>query len=279
MNGIRNLIKEYSDSPELLLWSLRELFQKTILYMIYTSSFRKSYVFQGGTAIRMLYGSPRLSLDLDYTIFDRGIDKLKKDARFLNDKLKKLLAAEKIGVEIHREKISSDNLMYRFFLNFATENIVGRKIKIKNELVLRRKYFEPHEEILEIEYPVKTAVGIQVKNANQILCDKIAALAGGYHRKFVRWRDLFDIYWLVEKNNAKIDYTYIRSEFGSWEESSDDLKGLLTYLKTLKTKPTDEAKEALCKLLPPTLCTEKLLKKYISASIKTLENALKVLEK
>src|SRR3990167_1977552 len=47
---------------------LKEPIQDYILHFVYNSSKYKQFIFTGGTALRKLYGLPRLSEDLDFDL-------------------------------------------------------------------------------------------------------------------------------------------------------------------------------------------------------------------
>ena len=207
--------------------TLREIFQKLILYSIVECGLGKYYVFQGGTALRIVYGSPRISLDMDFTCIDRSIDLLSEDmARFLGI-LTRLLGPDGISVSRAREKIFRSEGFYRCFFVFNTIKFLGRKLRMKIEALIRKYKTEFRREVVEIEYPVRSAVGILVKSPGQILADKVASLAGGFRRGNIRWRDVFDIYWLKERFNGEIDRDYFKQKFGSWMERPEDLVSLL----------------------------------------------------
>jgi len=60
-------------------WILREHLQRLVLYVMARSGLYAKYTLQGGTALRLVYGSPRLSLDLDFT-FEEDINVAVKDS-------------------------------------------------------------------------------------------------------------------------------------------------------------------------------------------------------
>lgn len=250
---------------------VREIFQKLILYALAYSNLDDYYIFQGGTALRIFYNSPRVSLDMDYTLVSRDLNKSIRDFTKVKNVVKKILLSEGIDVEKKSEKIIKD--FYRCFLVFNTMNFLEKKIRVKIE-VIERRYIDISfgRRILDIEYPFKTSVGVLVKTSSQLLVDKISSLAGGVHRNYIRWRDIFDIYWLVAKFNADIDKKYLKQEFGSWVEGVADLESLLKKLS--EEKIYSEMKRELHGILPPSLLHKDLVKKYVSLTSKMI---LKVL--
>jgi len=254
---------------------LRELFQKLFLYSLTVRNIEKYYIFQGGTAVRFIYGSPRFSLDLDFTVINQGFKVLKRNTINLVNYLNKLLIADCISVVKTREKISLKEGFYRFFLVFDTMSLLNRKIKIKLELLLRKYVFQPRRALLEIQYPFKSIFSVLTKTQNQILADKVASLAGGFHRGFIRWRDIFDIYWLVKKHKARLELDYFKKEFGSWIETIEDLQELKNYLHELQRKrKLDQILKEVRLLLPNSLLTSDMILKYVSTTIDVINDAL-----
>jgi predicted nucleotidyltransferase component of viral defense system len=54
--------------------ALREILQEIVLYALYDAGFFHRAVFYGGTALRMLYGLPRFSEDLDFSLLESQAD-------------------------------------------------------------------------------------------------------------------------------------------------------------------------------------------------------------
>ncbi len=57
---------------------VREEYVVIILKQLFESELGKSFVFKGGTALRLAYGSPRFSEDLDFSVIE-GFSKKKLD--------------------------------------------------------------------------------------------------------------------------------------------------------------------------------------------------------
>jgi len=274
MHELVSIAKTMNLDPE---WYLREYFQKTVLYALSALNLSEYYIFQGGTALRIIYSSPRLSLDMDFTIIDRPIDDLKDDSIKIINFLDRFFSAFNLGVAKSREKMIREEGFYRFFIAFNTLNLLRKKIKVKLELVVREYHnIEFRREIILVDFPTRIAFGVRVKTPNQILVDKICSLAGGMHREYVRWRDIFDIYWLTTRQNARIDKKYFEQEFGSWIERMEDLEKLRRELVLmLKHKSYREIIEDLSKVLGKDLITDDLIETYIRTTINYIEQVLK----
>jgi len=257
---------------------VREILQKLILYSISYTDLDEYYIFQGGTALRLVYGSPRFSLDIDLTLVSRDIEKVLKDIRKIGNILAKTISIDHIDVEVSGETVFKREGFYRCFFIFDTREFLGRKIRIKIE-VNKGRYsgIRFSKKIIDIEYPFKTSIGISVKNPHQLLADKVASLAGGIHRGIIRWRDIFDIYWLRKKLDAELDEDYFQQEFGSWIEEVEDLRKIIYKLRDiLKREDYREASPEFQRILPPMLSKDELVKSYIMEALQALYEALKV---
>ncbi len=77
---------------------VREYFQHIFLSELYKLPESEKMLFKGGTALRIIYGSPRFSEDLDFSVFGIAERDLKK---FIEDLFVKVLAnIEQLGIHV-----------------------------------------------------------------------------------------------------------------------------------------------------------------------------------
>lgn len=77
---------------------IREYFQHLFLLQFYKMEGAEKVLFKGGTALRLVYGSPRFSEDLDFSIFNVEIGQQKK---FIEDLFMKVLVEiGRIGIKV-----------------------------------------------------------------------------------------------------------------------------------------------------------------------------------
>lgn len=77
---------------------IREYFQHVFLSALYKLPESEKTLFKGGTALRVVYGSPRFSEDLDFSVFGVGHNELK---RFIEDLfVKALTEIERVGIHV-----------------------------------------------------------------------------------------------------------------------------------------------------------------------------------
>lgn len=95
-DAIKKLAIQYrtSEFPNIV----REYFQHLFLSQLYRMEKSENILFKGGTALRIIYGSPRFSEDLDFSIF-RVEQYIRK--KFIEDLFASVLAEiEKTGVKV-----------------------------------------------------------------------------------------------------------------------------------------------------------------------------------
>lgn len=258
-------------------WVLREHLQRLVLYALAQLNLYERYTLQGGTALRLVYSSPRLSLDLDFTLEGAVVDS-PRHANALRNLLERALAPEGVGVGLSGSKLDDAGSFHRYFLVFDVRRLIGRKLRVKAK-VLSRRYSSAYYEMkpVEIRYPVVTAVGVRVKKLDCILADKVCSLAGAWRRGFVRWRDIFDIYWVRERG-VRLNRDYLAEEFGSYMERLEDLVGVARFLRSVLERGDFAGVEReLSVLLHRSLLSRSLVELYLKSTAEVLEEAIEVL--
>jgi predicted nucleotidyltransferase component of viral defense system len=169
---------------------VREYWELIILKGLYESPFNRYLIFKGGTALRLTYGSPRFSEDLDFSLIKdmfRG--------KF-SSSMKKLIA--------HFPEMTLTDLEEKYYTYLAeikvTQNYLLFPFRIKIEISKRKiKDYQWELKLLSSPATVIQVMG-QVATLEQIYKDKLACLKGRAKPK-----DLFDLWYVSEK--LKIPYT------------------------------------------------------------------------
>ncbi len=179
---VNKLSKELQIAPEFV---AREAWEIIILKELFEKNWSKNLIFKGGTALRLAYGSPRFSIDLDFSVF--GKIKTKDFFNFLDDLTKK-----------YPELDISDkqNKFYTLLAEIrAREPYLPRPFLIKIEISKREKQFKKNESAPKIlktpAYPIEVIAN--VTTLEKIYSDKIEAA-----KTREAPRDLFDIWYLSE---------------------------------------------------------------------------------
>lgn len=159
----------------------REYVQNLFLFHFYSFKHAESILFKGGTALRLLYKSPRFSEDLDFST--KSINK-KLIEDLLQDTCVKI-DQEGITVNIQESKVTSGGYICilafqvgEHQVNTAIE-ISARKNKISGEVII-------------VDNPYIPVYTVVVLKKNELISEKIEALVNRQ-----KPRDYFDLYFMM----------------------------------------------------------------------------------
>jgi len=163
---------------------VREFWEIIILKGLFDSPEGKFLVFKGGTALRLVYGSPRFSEDLDFSLTsDR-----------LNGKFKTLI--RKIVAPYPELAITDLEVKYYTYLGEIkiTQDYLPSPFRIKIEISKRRKRGY-NSELALISSPVSAVQFLgRVATLEQLYMDKLACIKGRAKPK-----DIFDLWYVSQK--------------------------------------------------------------------------------
>lgn len=167
----------------------REYAQHLLLNYLYQKSTASDLYFKGGTALRIIYGSPRFSEDLDFdtTEHSRGVWERALEETLVD------ISREGVEVDIEESKTTSGG-----YLGIVTLKNIGQPIIIHFEISFRKTSISG--EVFTIEndfvtpYPVKSLV------TKQLVDGKLQAL---FNRQ--KARDFYDLYYLLRANLMSLD--------------------------------------------------------------------------
>ncbi len=219
----------------------REEMQKTLLTAFSQKGFFERLVFQGGTALRLFYGNPRFSEDIDLVfrqdekitlinIISPKIEKFTKDNfSFLN----------KISIKAQKH----EPLMQRFILKTKGIN-TSQNIRISIKLAKIPSYYN-QPKILDFP-PLNPA--IRVEEQKEILADKITALGC---RTYIKGRDLWDIYYLTEEKKISFSWNLVQKKVKDYNYSIENYyENLREKNKEIKINGTKILSNELKRFLP-----------------------------
>lgn len=164
---------------------LREYLQLALLNSLYLQKGAENILFKGGTAIRLLFGSPRFSEDLDFST-THPPERIKTIVRAVSDDLSRELP----DMQIFLTYAGKSGLRFRLRYSFAN---------LPYPLVVRLDFqfgTMPKGEIssLTTVFPLVVFPLICHYSQKEILTEKYQALL---ERR--KGRDLFDIWYLVKQ--------------------------------------------------------------------------------
>lgn len=171
---------------------VREYFQHLFLSELYKLPEAEHLLFKGGTALRIVYGSPRFSEDLDFSIF--GIPDHDKQ-HFIETMFEKVLAAiEQAGIAVqYGKKFGPTKEGYHGSTNFTLYDYPLIEIEID---ISGRNGREMSGEVSTVSRGFVPSYNIYHMPQTELVHEKIfGALLGR-----MKERDFYDLYWLLRSN-------------------------------------------------------------------------------
>jgi predicted nucleotidyltransferase component of viral defense system len=234
---IQDKLKDYNTSSiEQETNAIKEIVQEIILYGLSTTGFFDQALFQGGTALRILYGLQRFSEDMDFIL-------KKKDSDFAWHKYIESIMAicEEYGIianvtdkskansSIQRLFIKDDSIGKLIDLSFKHQH--GLSLTIKLEIDVNPP-LGSSVETKYLDFPLVYAIQAQDLSSN-FACKSHALLC----RPYVKGRDWYDFIWYVSKKiipNLSLFQNAI-DQAGPWEKQKIKVTSDW-YISQLKNK-------------------------------------------
>lgn len=177
-----------------LIQVVREEYEMVLLNSIFDSNFGSKLVFRGGTALRLAYGSPRFSDDLDFT----QIEEIKeKDFREWCRKISQATP--------NLELIEALRKYYTLYAKFRVkDSVLTQTIGIKVEISVRKEKWEKGKNytLMNLKSEVTPiTVMAQVASLEWIKKEKLMISPP-------RIRDIFDLWFIGQtfKEPVKMDF-------------------------------------------------------------------------
>ena len=200
--------------------AIREITQELVLAALGRTDFFKEAAFQGGTALRILYGLDRFSEDLDFTLKKSTPGFAWKD--YLQTMTEEL-SAYGYKIEI-QDRSTADSAVKKAFINddaigkilnfqFAGKSGVLGKIRIKLEVDINPPSGSEYE-IKYLDFPFVSSVVVQTLPS--LFAGKIHALLC---RDYLKGRDWYDFLWYTARRTP-INYQLLSSalaQVGPWK--------------------------------------------------------------
>ncbi len=181
----------------------KELLHHDILREMGQSGLLRDLVFIGGTCLRLCYGSPRLSEDLDFTT-SLDPDRVPEHLSRLRQTLETSLYTKyQLPVEVSEPKHEA-GLVRTWKVRITTRpdrpHLPAQRIHIDVQALPARDA----QPILP-RNPYRIEMGtsgliLMAASRTEILADKLIAIALRSNR--IKWRDLWDIVWLTQRDIA-----------------------------------------------------------------------------
>jgi predicted nucleotidyltransferase component of viral defense system len=217
----------------------KELLHYDILFSLEKDGLLDDLTFQGGTSLRLCYGSSRFSEDLDFV---GGINFSTKKVLGIKECIEKYIG-NRYGLEVTVKEpkemalqamnadIKVDKWQVRITTSPDKKDLPKQKIKIEiaNIPAYSRepRAIQQNYEFLPDGYENML---IMVETLDEIMADKIIALPSC--QKYIRHRDIWDLRWL-KQHGAKININYIVAKINDYKVDNyqDKLHFMINHLE------------------------------------------------
>ena len=205
-----------------------ELLQLLLLDNLYAQSGSERMIFQGGTALRWVYGGMRFSEHLDFVTDLARTDIERVLAKTYPQAVNACIAQFGRGVAEQQVKEARKSA-YKILFVFRPET-QRERIAVRLEFEMLQKGRVPaHDRFVLMNLPQVAGllIGGQLllpytssillaETVEEILSDKIRALL---ERKYLKGRDLFDIWWIVKHRRVTIRWPILRKKLAMYQAS------------------------------------------------------------
>lgn len=163
------------------------------------------FKFQGGTSLRLVYGSPRFSEDLDFVLANtRGLTRIVNGAAVY---VRSTLAAQYPDIAVN-VKARDENAETTGAKNPSTFMLTLSSPEWMQTIKIKLEFWSANQDSvksyqsapLTASIPGRSPIGVAVTPVitetavlDEILVDKLHALGD---RNYTKWRDVFDLWWL-----------------------------------------------------------------------------------
>lgn len=182
---------------------LREYVQILFLDQFYQNNLVKGTYFKGGTAIRLLLGSPRFSEDLDFSS-GQTAGELEKAV---------FTTVKNLSATIPNLTVKNLETLQGYSAKlFLSTAISSQPLTVKLDFSLRANILETLTGPVESTLPVKIISVVEHLSPKELLAEKIHALINRQ-----KGRDVFDLWFLLSKN-VPFDQKFIDKKLGFFKQ-------------------------------------------------------------
>jgi predicted nucleotidyltransferase component of viral defense system len=168
---------------------------------------RSDAVFHGGTSLKLGWGSPRWSEDLDFLLKKDHLQEAKQQIEGAVTFVRAHLARIDAALQVEVSGKTTDR-MARYAISMSKPGLLG-KAMVKAEFwgvedsYLERypsalRLPEPPQELAKAGYFVRVSSMLPMATLNAVMCDKLVAVA---NRPYFKARDIFDMYWIQQERS------------------------------------------------------------------------------
>lgn len=241
--------------------ALREILQEIALAGLHRGGFFKYAAFYGGTALRIFYGLPRFSEDLDFTLLEKDPD---FDISDFLEAVRDEMEAYGLSVELHKKDkafasqidsafLKTDTIWQELELTARFPQLTGGSIpaiRIKLEVDIDPPlHFETEQKLLLRPF----SFYVNTLTLPDLFAGKLHALLFRQWGNRVKGRDWFDMEWYIRRETPVSLRHFSARALESWDlkvplENCEQLRALL--LERIATVDIGQAKADIQRFIP-----------------------------
>jgi predicted nucleotidyltransferase component of viral defense system len=230
---------------------IKEAIHLHLLSALSDAGVLRHVVFQGGTALRLCYGGERYSEDLDFVCGKAGsyVDKIEFD-RLIRDALETTKKTLHRDFDVDPDQIALKQPSHPMVIKSDTVSVAAWQMVVpigptprspKSRIKIELANVPSYDSGPNVAKVTQGLVQVQdviltTESANEILADKAVALTA---REVLKYRDVWDVWYLVNKLNAQADRNIVTRKFADYGTSDVETKA--------KQRRDDLAKDSTAK--------------------------------
>ncbi len=194
---------------------VKELIHYEIMWSLDDAGLLKDLTFHGGTALRLCYGSSRMSEDLDFT---SGSGFTRADVEGISGVVRSHLA-NRYGLEVSVKEpkprkdagqpVEVDTWQIIVVTDPGRSRLPRQRIKIDIATMAART---KEVQAIQQNYSVlPSGLGdllVPAMSKDEIMANKLVSLPASVHQRNIRHRDIWDIAWLAQ-NGAEVNREWV----------------------------------------------------------------------
>ena len=238
-----------------------EVLQLLLLDALYGHSGSQHIIFQGGTALRWVYGGPRFSEDLDF-VTCLPPDKIQSIMKAVTTKTSRACVAQ-FGAGQSEQQIKGNRATaFKTFFIFRPDlqrERIAVKLEFESLLPGQTPGFQKYvfRDLPQVSrlitsghlfLPYSSTI-ILVETLEEILTDKVRAL---YERQYLKGRDIFDLWWIVNRLGTAVNWRMLENKLSMYQVPFHPARGL-DFFQRAESLPEIETalKTDLPRFIPP----------------------------